>query len=145
MKVIMLDGKSRSGKTTTLNYLYEAMVAPDGKNIIHPKTQVGANPEDFECVLEYDGKKVAIFTMGDIMVEVNHAMSFYEGMDCDVLVCASNDRFATRKNRLSRYPGSLLVPKSVADSGDEDDEWLKNETDKKEIISLIKTINNLSS
>ena len=142
LKVIMLDGQSRCGKTTTLNYLYDAMVAQGGK-IIRPKTQIDDNLKDFECVLEYEEKKVAIFTMGDIMKEVNHAMSFYEGMDCDILVCACNNRFARRKNRLSRYQGSQIVLKSVANSGAEKEVTNKLDVDK--IISHIQTINNLSS
>ena len=141
MKVIMLSGPSSSGKTTTLNDLYDALAEPDGKNIIRPKTPLGNNPKDFECVLAHEGKKVALFSMGDIVREVFHAMSFYEGMGCDVLVCVCNDRFTTPKYRLSRYPGSPQpVPKSTADISDAEDKRLKNEKDVKEIISRIQTI-----
>lgn len=117
MKIIMLYGPSSSGKTTTINMVYN-VILPQSL-IVHPKQHLGGDPNDFEAVLNYSvngvTKKIAFFSMGDFAYEVVHAMSFYEGMGCDVLVCACNDRFNIPINRLrSRYNNVYPpVPKTV--------------------------------
>lgn len=105
----MLSGQSNSGKTTTLNLVYDQLLTV-GATIVNPKSQLGGDPDDFECVLSYKAKKVAIFTMGDYSIEVIHAMSYYEGMGCDTLVIANSQK-GWPIYRLSRYPGSIYLSK----------------------------------
>lgn len=107
MKILMLYGPSSSGKTTTINLVYNSIA--QASLPICPRRPLGGDPNDFEAVLEYPSsvahpKKVAFFSMGDFAYEVVHAMSYYEGMGCDVLICACNDRFNVPIKRLNdRY------------------------------------------
>jgi len=119
MKILMLYGPSHSGKTTTINMVYDALIA---QNAIPKKPRPFPKAvniqdykgKDFEAVLECNAKggtiKVALFSMGDIAYEVVHAMSFYEGMGCDVLVCACNDRFNVPTKRLQNRYKNVYPP-----------------------------------
>lgn len=128
MKVIMLSGDRNSGKTTTLNMVYDELLRL-GATVIMSKSQLGGDPKDFECVLNYRHKNVAIFTMGDYYIETIHAMSYYEGMSCDVLIVAnSNKSWAT--NRLKRYPVNVplsrTMPRTTANEIKDRDEIIRN-------------------
>lgn len=129
MKVILLSGAPSSGKTTTLNKVYDELIEL-GAVPLRPKKQLGGNPNDFECVLTYMAKQIAIFTMGDFAIEVIHAMSFYEGMGCDVLIVANSDKTMPVK-RLSRYPSNVHIWKTMPLNNE------SNESDKNFIISHI--------
>lgn len=113
MRIIFLFGPSSCGKTTTLNLLYDQLIQ-NGSNVLRAKTRLGGCVDDFETVLLYNNKKIAIFTMGDFATEVMHAMSFYEGMGCDTLICACNDRFVQPIYRLkNRYANQYSIIKKT--------------------------------
>ena len=59
MKIIVLDGKSHSGKTTTLTDVFN-QIAPKGTRKIQ-----GNSDKDFEAVFSYKNKKIALCTGGD--------------------------------------------------------------------------------
>lgn len=126
MKVILLSGAPSSGKTTTLNKVYDELIGL-GAIPLRPKKQLGGNPNDFECVLTYMAKQIAIFTMGDFAIEVIHAMSFYEGMGCDVLIVANSNK-TTPIKRLNRYPSNAHIRKTMPLNDK------SNEADKNSII-----------
>ena len=137
MKIIMLYGPSSSGKTTTINMVYDAIISQSF--VVNPKRQLGGNPADFEAVLDYtnDGtsKRVAFFSMGDFAYEVVHAMSYYEGMGCDVLVCACNDRFNVPITRLRNRYNNVYPPilKTVNQSNQDN----ANMQDENTIVQMI--------
>jgi molybdopterin-guanine dinucleotide biosynthesis protein len=79
MKVIMLIGEPHSGKTTTINEVYKSLT---GKYCNRNAS------EDFECVLSYQGKKIAFKSAGDRMYHSVEAMEKYSSEGCDILVCA---------------------------------------------------------
>ena len=85
MKVIFLKGKHNCGKTTTLNLLYDALM---GKaKVVEPRKELPGK-EDFECVLEYNNKKIAIFSLGDYGFAPGAAIGYYTRAKCDILVVA---------------------------------------------------------
>lgn len=51
-KTIMIEGEEHVGKTTTLNYVFDALIENDAI-IIEEKKQVGNNTSDFSCIIEY--------------------------------------------------------------------------------------------
>lgn len=112
MKIIMLSGCPKSGKTTTLGKVYDFLEKVTGTQIIRPKTPLGGNPKDFECVLCCQGKRVAMFTMGDYVYEIVHAMSYYDGFGADVLIVANSNKVHP-KYRIKRYPGSVEIMKTM--------------------------------
>ncbi len=68
MKIVILHGKHNCGKTTTFNLLYDELIAR-GAEIIMPKKDLPAR-KDFECILKYKEKKVALFSLGDYMLAI---------------------------------------------------------------------------
>ena len=91
MDIILLSGAPNSGKTTTMNLVYSDLITR-GATVVAPKIIVGGNPLDFECVLKYKGKSVAIFSMGDYLHECWSAVIKYAY--CDKLILAYSDKFA---------------------------------------------------
>ena len=90
MDIILLSGNPNSGKTTTLNVVYDELILK-GATVVRRKLQVGVYETDFECVLKYKGKKVAIYSMGDYLMHCCFAAVRYAS--CDKLVLAYNNRF----------------------------------------------------
>lgn len=93
MKIIMLKGPSDSGKTMTLNLVYDELVNNKQAKIIEPRTTISHN--DFSCLLEYKGLKVAIFSMGDYVKDVNgiwNVIKTYTNKSVDVLIIANSNK-----------------------------------------------------
>lgn len=90
MDIILLSGNSNSGKTTTMNVVYEELISK-GATVVRSKVQVGGNVRDFECVVKYKGKLVAMYSMGDYLMHCCFAAVRYAS--CDKLVLAYNNRF----------------------------------------------------
>jgi len=90
MEIIMLKGKSNSGKTAVLHLVHEILVADKAKptRVEH----VGAEDHrDFSDMLRYRRKRIMVFTMGDdeerILEAIREALHV---KDCHFLVCACN-------------------------------------------------------
>jgi ABC-type branched-subunit amino acid transport system ATPase component len=108
MKVIMLEGPSSCGKTTTVNLVYDILIATLGTTVITAKSLLGGNPKDFEAMLMYAGKKVALFSMGDYSNAVVGAMNKYHGL-ADVLVVACNSKFTHPRIAITAYPNHIIA------------------------------------
>ena len=61
MKIIVLQGCKDTGKTTTLNDVCSLL-----DNTFTPKIKVGRK-KDFERIINYKNKKIAIYSMGDYL------------------------------------------------------------------------------
>ncbi|HZY37343.1 MAG TPA: hypothetical protein VFE53_11875 [Mucilaginibacter sp.] len=92
MKIIALIGPSGCGKTTTLSIVYNRLLANGG--VSNNRQQLGANPNDFSDIVNWQGKQVAFFSMGDYSGYLVNATRYYRGLNIDTFVCACNDRFA---------------------------------------------------
>jgi ABC-type dipeptide/oligopeptide/nickel transport system ATPase component len=92
MKIIALVGPSDCGKTETLNYVYNTILANGG--LTSNKTQLGGQQNDFSDIVTYKGMQLAFFTMGDYSNPLVTATRNYYSLNCDVLICACNNRFA---------------------------------------------------
>jgi energy-coupling factor transporter ATP-binding protein EcfA2 len=114
MKIIMLLGENNCGKSTTLNWVYDC-INPASEDIICTKSVLG-NPiqKDFECIIRYQNKTVAFFTMGDYSNKVCEAMVKYDKLNCDILVCACNPQFVNPRNRIKNYPHHIIIEKTVS-------------------------------
>jgi hypothetical protein len=88
MKLIILSGKPNTGKTTTLNKVFDVLTKgmnpPPVKNLIEPGG-------DFESAFLYKGKRVAIFSHGDTLWRIREAICTYAA-HCDVLILAYSDK-----------------------------------------------------
>lgn len=109
MKIVILHGKHNCGKTTTFNLLYDELIAR-GAEIIVPKKDLPAR-KDFECILKYKEKKVALFSLGDYMFAIGNAVGYYTKADCDVLIVAHSLKTPIHKNVLfktRKYPFAII-------------------------------------
>jgi hypothetical protein len=111
MKIILLSGAPHSGKTTTLNLVYNQMTS--GMPSLPTKTNPGGSSRDFECVFVYRGKQVAIFTMGDVLYRLTEAVIKY--IHVDVLILAHSTGGSTRNTfaaSVGKYPPHVVVQKT---------------------------------
>ena len=90
MDIILLSGDPNSGKTTTMNVVYDELISK-GATVAQHKEQVGGNVKDFECILNYKGKSIAICSMGDYLMHCCFAAVRYAS--CDNLILAYNNKF----------------------------------------------------
>ena len=79
MKVIALYGVANTGKTTTLNLLY---------NLINPDTPI-TDGKDHRRSFTYKGKTIFIATPGDNKAEIDENIKRARKANCDILVTAS--------------------------------------------------------
>lgn len=109
MKVLMLIVKRSCGKTTTINKVFRALEKE--ARIVEEVNRL--SPFDFSCIVEYKGKKIAFYSMGDYARALVDAMKEYAAKGCDLLVCACNERFKTPIRQLNAYPGFVKIDKTV--------------------------------
>jgi len=96
MAIIMLTGDKNKGKTSTLHFVHEILVTSGGKTTAFERIG-GPTYRDFSDVVEYNNKKIAIFTAGDIYDHVKKAFSYYEEKHADFLICAFNNKLKDHK------------------------------------------------
>src|SRR3954466_6732641 len=90
MRILALIGPSNCGKTATLNIVYNIVVQQGGvSTMFQPQ---GGNPKDFSDVVNWNGRSIAFFTMGDFSGRLIEAIQEFGDQNCEVLVCACNDR-----------------------------------------------------
>lgn len=115
MKIIMLAGESNSGKTQTLNGVYDCIV--NSSQIVQAKSQVGGNEDDFECVLKYKNKHIALYTMGDYLSACYEAIIKYA--DKDILLMAYNIQFAAGLDKtVKKNKNHIVVNKTKNNQND---------------------------
>lgn len=88
MKIIVLEGRGNEGKTPTLNVLYYDIIAEGA--IMSNRLPLGGDANDFESIGDFNGEKIAIYTMGDFSSILRKAINNYNAMGVDILICAIN-------------------------------------------------------
>jgi len=87
MKIIMLTGDSDRGKTASLHFVHEILVASGAETTL--VKHIGyAYQRDFSCKLKYREKTIRIFTAGDSEEQIREVLS---DKKYDFLICASNN------------------------------------------------------
>jgi tRNA uridine 5-carbamoylmethylation protein Kti12 len=108
MKIILLSGKPNSGKSTALNLLYDKIIASKNCQILSEKYP--SNSFDFECIVKYNNKTVAIKTAGDCYHWCIEAIVKYA--NSDIVVLAYSDKFASALNKIvGKYGYHCVVQK----------------------------------
>ena len=109
MRVIILHGAHNSGKTTTFNLLYDELLKKGAKPLTI-RHELPAR-DDFECILEYKEKRVALFSLGDYMFAIGSAVGYYTKEECDILVVAHSLKNTIHENVLfkaRKYPFEII-------------------------------------
>lgn len=104
MQLLILNGASNTGKTTTINYLFDKLIS-DGAKIENPKSTLGGDPKDFEAILLYKGKRIGLFSMGDYSNQLSNAITKYDSTHmCDFFIFAlSNNKAMINANKKIRH------------------------------------------
>ena len=96
MKFLVLWGKEKCGKTTTLNHL-AGLLSNNFTQIIDSKNKTIALPVNVECdnryIVDYKGKKIGITTHGDNETLLNEDITALNG--CDLCICAGRTKGET--------------------------------------------------
>jgi tRNA uridine 5-carbamoylmethylation protein Kti12 len=115
MKIILLSGKPHSGKSTALRLFYDKLMAGGKCRVVSKKES--DDGRDFECVLKYNDKTVAIKSAGDVYQWCIEAIIKYANRD--VLVLAYSDKFARSLEEIvSWYDYHCIVKKKCAIKSD---------------------------
>ena len=101
-RLIVIRGNKNAGKTTALRYILEVLLYLGAKLLSYKSyNKVRIFRGDFEAVVEYNGKKIAICSMGDTPTAVPKHIKSY-GANCEIIITATrNDSNYT--NRISQY------------------------------------------
>jgi DNA polymerase III delta prime subunit len=127
MKIIMLNGYSNTGKTTTINLVAKELLE-QGATII--KGAIKTGNIDGQYILQYNGLKIGIVTAGDYGREGIYNIGYYHGVGVDILIIANSSKVNVIEIAKEKGSPFLEVNKKVADDTD-------NNRAKEEIIKLI--------
>jgi len=106
MEIIMLTGKSNKGKTASLTFVHEILIAYGAKTILVER--IGSEDQrDFSSVLKYQGKKIRIFTMGDVgdKKSKKELLEALNDKKYDFFICACNDGHKEIINKATQQKG----------------------------------------
>lgn len=114
MRILVLQGMPDTGKTSTLNLVYDMLVQNGG---VSTNRQVIGNPaqNDFSDIVQWNNQRIAFFTMGDYSTYLANAIYDYHNRNCDVLVCAlSTNTAKIRANNALNKLNATRIDKTIA-------------------------------
>jgi Ni2+-binding GTPase involved in maturation of urease and hydrogenase len=140
MRVIILRGNGDSGKSTTLNLVYDELTTSRYTSSISYKNTIG-NPinKDFEAeVILTDKRVIGFYTMGDYDVKyIISAIKNFQISKVDVLIIASNSNlFKHFDFVICNFPYNI-VNKTVSNSPNGTNNVMCNLQDCGTILSLL--------
>jgi hypothetical protein len=138
MRIIVLEGLSNRGKTSTIWHVRDLLLNNMAiENSIHV---YGTNPtyyvDDFLSIFDYNGKKVGVFSMGDNSTILAQEIYNFASQNCDVVVCAlSTGTPKVRANKaINNFPNQR-IPKTISPNASA--ELVTNTADAQTIFNLI--------
>jgi len=136
MRIIVLQGMPNTGKTRTLNLVYN-MLVPNGGSVSTNRQVIG-NPiqNDFSDIVIRGTQRIAFYTMGDYSTHLANAIYDYDRQNCDILVCAlSTNTAKVRANNALNQFSATRINKTVAPNATA--ELATNTADAQSIFNLI--------
>lgn len=107
MNVIALWGRSKVGKTSTLNIVINILVNELGA---HKRAEyIAYNKVDTRVVLEINGKIIVVFTGGDDRRIMEDNFSFVETQQYDLLICACRSKGASCHSIEQRFSKEQIL------------------------------------
>ncbi len=135
MRIIVLQGMPNTGKTRTLNLVYD-MLVPNGGGVSTNRQPLGGDPRDFSDIVVRGTQRIAFFTMGDYSTYLANAIYDYDRQGCDVLVCAlSTNNAKVRANNALNQFNTTRINKTIAPNATA--ELATNTVDAQTIFNLI--------
>jgi len=90
-RVIALFGTGESGKTTTLNLVFEKLE----EYISLENLEYHIDGYDIRRIFTFNGKKVGFETQGDPNSRLGESLKLFKDLNCDIVVCATRTRGST--------------------------------------------------
>ena len=127
-KIIVLVGKSSTGKTQTLKYLIQKMILTRKCKLFDHSSDFSfkltnytidknGNMPDVWVKFCVEGKHIAVMTMGDSPAAVIGFFEKHVRLDCEVFVCACHDTQRAKdalSQKLQGYGKLIFVPKVIS-------------------------------
>ncbi|WP_141675838.1 hypothetical protein [Akkermansia glycaniphila] len=147
MKIIVLQGNSGTGKTTTIRKVFQKIFESSGKIIEH-QNEGGKHEVDFKAHLLYKAQHVFFYSHGDSCDYLNAAIdqfrtyqNVFNAQFRSVLICSYNldlkGKARDPMNRIISASTYKLIDKSVHANGNIEEQMKLNELDAEKIFSLI--------
>lgn len=135
MRIIVLQGMPNTGKTRTLNLVYD-MLVPNGGGVSTNLQPLGGDPRDFSDIVIRGNQRIVFFTMGDYSTYLANAIYDYDRQGCDVLICtlSINTAKVRANNALNQY-NTTRINKTIAPNATA--ELATNSADAQTIFNLI--------
>ena len=124
MNIIMLVGAPNTGKTTTLNHLFNKL--KDDYNGVVVEKCPHDNNQDYFYIINVGKCHIAIATMGDIVYEIKKYFEKAKVTNCDWLICANSLKlyafkllkecemgFTLRKSELSNEEENKVINRII--------------------------------
>ncbi len=145
MEIIVLKGDAKKGKTETLTIVYQAMLLFGYTQVPGHYKKLG-NPanNDFRDILEKNGIKIGIATIGDYQDHTTSAEAdetvqeliyYLQNNWCSKVVCACNNDLPKAIDYIQTFPQAHLISKTVA--GSASGQRVRNGEDAERIYRLI--------
>ena len=107
MNVIALWGRSKVGKTSTLNIVINILINELGA---HKRAEyIAYNKVDTRVVLEINGKIIVVFTGGDDRRIMEENFSFVETQQYDLLICACRSKGSSCHRITERFSKEQIL------------------------------------
>ena len=107
MNVIALWGRSKVGKTSTLNIVINILINELGAR--KRAEYIAYNKVDTRVVLEINGKIIVVFTGGDDRRIMEENFSFVETQQYDLLICARRSKGASCHSIEQRFSKEQIL------------------------------------
>lgn len=107
MNVIALWGRSKVGKTSTLNIVINILIDELGAR--KRAEYIAYNKVDTRVVLEINGKIIVVFTGGDDRRIMEENFSFVETQQYDLLICACRSKGASCHSIEQRFSKEQIL------------------------------------
>jgi len=143
MKIIALKGNDNSGKSETLNIVYQLMLFSSYTQALPGPKHFGVlgNPvnRDFMDILVKDDRRIGFATMGDFATKkdacVADLLAYLLSQGCDTAICACNTRLLGTIKAVEAYPNHQFIDKGVTLT--ESEERIKNGQDARQIFNMV--------
>lgn len=107
MNVIALWGRSKVGKTSTLNIVINILINELGAR--KRAEYIAYNKVDTRVVLKINGKIIVVFTGGDDRRIMEENFSFVETQQYDLLICACRSKGASCHSIEQRFSKEQIL------------------------------------
>jgi thymidylate kinase len=134
MKIIVLQGMPNTGKTTTINFVWDVLCANGA--ISTNRQPYGGDPNDFIDTVLWNNLRIGILSMGDMSTYIAKEIKNFNNQECDVVICALsiNDRKVIANNTINSFTNTR-IDKTIANV--QLSEQQANTTDAQTICNLI--------